>query len=228
MPTFAQIQRQIINCSACPRLVRYLDQISRQKVKRFRDWQYWGKPVPSFGTPKAQLLIVGLAPAAHGGNRTGRAFTGDRSGDWVYGALHQAGFANQPTSAHKNDGLKLLNCCITQAVHCAPPDNKPLGEEFAACRPYLLQELRLLKNVRVVVALGQIAFQTYLSARRELGLCVPAPAPRFGHGVCYKIDGVTLIGSYHPSQQNTFTGRLTKEMFQAVFQQARELVDQDM
>ena len=226
MPSFAQLQRQIVGCARCPRLVDYLGRISRDKVKRYREWTYWGKPVPSFGTPKARLLIVGLAPAAHGGNRTGRAFTGDRSGDWLYGALYAAGFANQPTSSRRNDGLVLRNCCITSAVHCAPPDNKPLREEFAACRPYLVQELQLLTRVRVVVALGHIAFQAYLSARRELGLDVPSPKPRFGHGVSYDLDGITLIGSYHPSQQNTFTGRLTRDMFHAVFQQARQLIDQ--
>lgn len=225
MPSFAQVQREIVSCSRCPRLVPYLERISREKVKRYQEWQYWGKPVPSFGDPKAQLLIVGLAPAAHGGNRTGRAFTGDRSGDWLYGALYEAGFANQPTSEHTKDGLKLLNCCIIQTIHCAPPDNKPLREEFSACRPYLLQELRLLKNVRVVVPLGQIAFQTYLTARRELNLSVPSPKPRFGHGVSYEMDGIMLIGSYHPSQQNTFTGRLSREMFQSVFQHARQIID---
>lgn len=226
MPSFTQLQRQIVGCARCPRLVDYLARISRDKVKRYREWTYWGKPVPSFGNAKARLLIVGLAPAAHGGNRTGRAFTGDRSGDWLYGALYAAGFANQPTSSHRKDGLVLRNCCITSAVHCAPPDNKPLREEFAACRPYLVQELQLLTRVRVVVTLGHIAFQAYLSARRELGLYVPSPKPRFGHGVSYDLDGVTLIGSYHPSQQNTFTGRLTRDMFQAVFQQARQLIDQ--
>lgn len=226
MPSFTQLQRQIVGCARCPRLVDYLARISRDKVKRYREWTYWGKPVPSFGNAKARLLIVGLAPAAHGGNRTGRAFTGDRSGDWLYGALYAAGFANQPTSSHRKDGLVLRNCCITSAVHCAPPDNKPLREEFAACRPYLVQELQLLKRVRVVVTLGHIAFQAYLSARRELGLYVPSPKPRFGHGLSYDLDGITLIGSYHPSQQNTFTGRLTRDMFQAVFQQARQLIDQ--
>jgi uracil-DNA glycosylase family 4 len=226
MPTFAQVQREIVSCSRCPRLVTYLERISREKVKRYREWKYWGKPVPSFGDPKAQLLIVGLAPAAHGGNRTGRAFTGDRSGDWLYGALFQAGFANQPTSEHAKDGLKLLNCCITQTIHCAPPDNKPLREEFIACRSYLVQELQLLKSILVVVTLGQIAFQAYLTARRELGLYVPSPKPRFGHGVRYEMDGIILIGSYHPSQQNTFTGRLTTDMFQSVFQQARNIVDE--
>jgi uracil-DNA glycosylase family 4 len=181
--------------------------------------------VPSFGDPQARLLIIGLAPAAHGGNRTGRIFTGDRSGDWLYGALHEAGFANQPTSIHKDDGLELTDCYISAAVHCAPPDNKPLPEEFAACRPYLLRELALLKQVRVVLALGQIAFAAYLTARRELGLSVPSPTPRFGHGSACQLDQVTLLGSYHPSQQNTFTGRLTREMFHGVFRQARETIE---
>jgi uracil-DNA glycosylase family 4 len=195
-------------------------------VKRYREWDYWGRPVPSFGDPQARLLIIGLAPAAHGGNRTGRVFTGDRSGDWLYGALYEAGFANQPTSIHKDDGLQLYDCYITAAVHCAPPENKPLPEEFAACRPYLLQELTLLKRVRVVMALGQIAFAAYLTARRESGLPILSPAPRFGHGCVFTLNETTLLGSYHPSQQNTFTGRLTREMFQAVFRTARKLVDQ--
>jgi uracil-DNA glycosylase family 4 len=182
--------------------------------------------VPSFGDLQARLLIIGLAPAAHGGNRTGRVFTGDRSGDWLYEALYAAGFANQPTSVHKDDGLQLRDCYITAAVHCAPPDNKPLPEEFAACRPYLLQELTLLRQVRVVVALGQIAFAAYLTARRELGLAIPSPVPRFGHGRAFSLDGITILGSYHPSQQNTFTGRLTREMFLAVFRNAQKLLEQ--
>jgi uracil-DNA glycosylase family 4 len=226
MTPLGRLQRRLINCSRCPRLVAHREQVAREKVKRYRDWDYWGRPVPSFGDPQARLLIIGLAPAAHGGNRTGRVFTGDRSGDWLYGALYAAGFASQPTSVHQDDGLELRNCYITAAVHCVPPDNKPLPEEFVACRPYLLQELSLLTRVRVVVALGQIAFAAYLTARRELGLAVPSPVPRFGHGHAYTLDGVTLLGSYHPSQQNTFTGRLTREMFQAIFRTAREWVEQ--
>lgn len=225
MPSLSSLQRSLVRCRDCPRLVEYRERIAVEKVKRYREWDYWGKPVPSFGAPDARLLIIGLAPAAHGGNRTGRIFTGDRSGDWLYGALHRAGFASQPTSTHRDDGLVLQDCYITAAVHCAPPDNKPLPEEFTACRPYLLQELTLLKQVRVVVALGQIAFAAYLTARRALSLPVPSPVPRFGHGTISPLsEGVTLIGSYHPSQQNTFTGRLTREMFQAVFDQARSLV----
>jgi uracil-DNA glycosylase family 4 len=226
MNSFLHLQHQITRCSRCPRLVAHREQIARDKVKRYREWDYWGRPVPSFGDSRARLLIIGLAPAAHGGNRTGRVFTGDRSGDWLYGALYEAGFANQPTSIHKDDGLQLHGCYITAAVHCAPPENKPLPEEFTACRPYLLQELTLLKHVRVVVALGQIAFAAYLAARRALGLPVSSPAPRFGHGHVSPLNEITLIGSYHPSQQNTFTGRLTREMFQTVFRTARKLVDQ--
>ena len=226
MRTLSQLQDHVIRCSHCPRLVAHRERIAREKVKRYREWDYWGKPVPGFGDPQARLLIIGLAPAAHGGNRTGRVFTGDRSGDWLYGALYEAGFASQPTSVHLDDGLELHDCYITAAVHCAPPDNKPLPEEFAACRPYLLQELALLAQVRVVMALGQIAFGAYLTARRELGYSVPSPAPRFGHGLAYALDDVTLLGSYHPSQQNTFTGRLTQEMFSSIFQHARALLDQ--
>jgi uracil-DNA glycosylase family 4 len=222
MNALSLLQRQIVVCSLCPRLVAYRERVAREKVKRYRDWDYWGRPVPGFGDPQARLLVIGLAPAAHGGNRTGRIFTGDRSGDWLYGALYEAGFATQPTSTHKDDGLQLIDCYITAAVRCAPPENKPLPEEFAACRPYLLRELSLLKNVRVVVALGQIAFSTYVAARRALHAPVPAPAPRFRHGGVYRFNQLTLISSYHPSQQNTFTGRLTREMFQSVFQQARE------
>lgn len=226
MPSLSSLQRSLVRCRDCPRLVEYRERIAVEKVKRYREWDYWGKPVPSFGDPDARLLIIGLAPAAHGGNRTGRIFTGDRSGDWLYGALHRAGFANQPTSTHQDDGLVLQDCYITAAVHCAPPDNKPLPEEFTACRPYLLQELTLLKQVRVVVALGQIAFAAYLIARRALFLPVPSPVPRFGHGTISPLsEGATLLGSYHPSQQNTFTGRLTHEMFQSVFDQARALIE---
>lgn len=227
MDAFRRLQARVVSCSLCPRLVAHRERVSQEKVKRYRDWDYWGKPVPSFGDPHARLLIIGLAPAAHGGNRTGRVFTGDRSGDWLYGALYEAGFANQPTSLHKDDGLQLRDCYITAAVHCAPPGNKPLPEEFVACRPYLGQELALLKKVRVVLALGHSAFSAYLAARKELQLPRPSPLPRFGHGSLYTFEQVTLLGCYHPSQQNTFTGRLTKEMFQAVFLQARKVIDGD-
>ena len=199
--------------------------MAHEKVKRHRNEQYWGKPVPSLGDRAARLYIVGLAPAAHGANRTGRMFTGDRSGDWLFGALHASGFANQPTATDVHDGLVLLDAYITAVVHCAPPDNKPLREEFEACRPYLLREMQLLKQIRVVVALGQLAFSQYLAARRLLSLDVPKPVPKFGHAAWYALDDVTLIGSYHPSQQNTFTGRLTRPMFHAVFRQARRIID---
>lgn len=225
MRSIRQLHSQVVSCSLCPRLVAYRERIAREKVKRYRDWEYWSKPVPSFGDAGARLLIIGLAPAAHGGNRTGRVFTGDRSGDWLYSALYETGFANQPTSLHSNDGLQLIDCYITAAVHCAPPNNKPLPEEFTSCRPYLLRELELLREVRVILALGQIAFSAYLTARKALQLPVPSPLPRFGHGSTHIFDQVTLLGSYHPSQQNTFTGRLTKEMFLSVFQRAREILD---
>jgi uracil-DNA glycosylase family 4 len=171
------------------------------------------------------LLVIGLAPAAHGGNRTGRIFTGDRSGDWLYRTLHRFGFANQARSTDRNDGLQLIDCYITAAVHCAPPDNKPTPGEFSNCRPYLLDELRLLKQVRVVVPLGSIAFKAYLAARKELGWQNPSPLPSFGHGKVVPLsDGTTIICSYHPSQQNTQTGRLTELMFDAVFRKARRRI----
>jgi uracil-DNA glycosylase family 4 len=220
----AAVQERIVDCFRCPRLVEHRERVGREKVRRYQEWEYWARPVPSFGDPEAHLLIIGLAPAAHGGNRTGRIFTGDRSGDWLYGALHEAGFANQPTSVHRDDGLRLSDCYITAAIHCAPPGNKPLLTEFANCRPYLLDELTLLSRVRVVVALGGIGFATYLSARRQLGMAVPSPLPKFGHGREYEMGGVTLLGSYHPSQQNTFTGKLTHEMLAAVFRRARDLL----
>ncbi|MGE0821402.1 MAG: uracil-DNA glycosylase [Candidatus Binatia bacterium] len=224
MFALANLQRKLTHCTHCSRLVSHRERTAQEKVKRYREWEYWGKPVPSFGDPHARVLIIGLAPAAHGGNRTGRMFTGDRSGDWLYSALYEAGFANQPTSVHKDDGLKLRDCYITAAVHCAPPQNKPSPEEFSACQSYLLQELRLLSRVCVVIALGKIAFTAYLTACRELGRDIPSPVPRFGHNRLFAIGGMSLIASYHPSQQNTFTGRLTREMFTAVFQQAKNLL----
>ena len=219
-------QNEIVDCRRCPRLVEYREEVARNKVRRFRDWEYWGRPVPSFGRVDARLLVVGLAPAAHGGNRTGRVFTGDRSGDWLYRALYSFGFANQPASTHRNDGLKLIDCYITAAVHCAPPGNKPLPPEFVNCRPYLLDELQRLKKIKVVVPLGLIGFKTYFEARKQLGWQNPAPAPPFGHGLSARLpDGVTVISSYHPSQQNTQTGKLTKEMLDDVFRQARAVLE---
>ena len=216
---------RITRCTRCPRLVAHREAIARSKRRQFHDWTYWGRPVPGFGDPDARLFVVGLAPAAHGGNRTGRVFTGDRSGDWLYEALHRFGFANQPHSTHRDDGLRLTDCYVAAVVRCAPPDNKPRPEEFAACRPYILEELRQLRKLRVAVALGKIAFDQYLHACRELGHPVPSPAPRFAHGAQYRFSwGVTLIGSYHPSQQNTFTRKLTRPMFHAVFKRASALL----
>jgi uracil-DNA glycosylase family 4 len=182
-------------------------------------------PVPSFGDPLARLLVIGLAPAAHGGNRTGRAFTGDQSGAWLYEALYTHGFANQPHSTHCHDGLTLHDCYITQVLHCAPPANKPTRQEIEACQPYMLAELQLLTNLRVCVALGRIAFEDCLRTYRQLGLALPSPTPRFGHSLLYKMPpNLTLIASYHPSQQNTYTGRLTRPMFYRIFTMAREVL----
>jgi len=214
------LQQEIIQCHLCPRLVEWREKIAREKVKRFQTDDYWGKPVPSLGSAETRLLIIGLAPAAHGGNRTGRIFTGDRSGDWLYRALYRAGFANQPTSVNKDDGLKLYDCYITALAHCAPPDNKPLPEEFRNCRPYLLREIEYLKDIRVVVALGQLAFQAALS---EFGYA--GKKPKFSHGAEVEVrDEKTLLASYHPSQRNTFTGTLTEAMFDAIFTRAREII----
>jgi uracil-DNA glycosylase family 4 len=219
-------QTEIVNCTRCPRLVEYRQQVAVTKVRRFRDWEYWGRPVPSFGAVSARLLIVGLAPAAHGGNRTGRMFTGDRSGDWLYRALHKAGFANQPHSIDRSDGLRLIDCYMTASIHCAPPDNKPLPTEYINCRPYLLEELGALKSVRVVVPLGLIAFKNYFAARKQMGWTNPAPLPLFGHGREAALpDGVTVVSSYHPSQQNTQTGKLTEAMLDAIFSRARTLLE---
>jgi len=227
MKSLKTLQKAIIQCRNCPRLVSYRERIAQQKRRQFMDWTYWGRPVPSFGDPQARLLLIGLAPAAHGGNRTGRIFTGDRSGDWLFRALHESGFANQPTSIQRGDGLALKDCYITAIIHCAPPDNKPAREEIFNCRAYLLEELRLLKRIRVVVSLGQIAFKCYLETCEELGWPPPSPRPRFGHGKVYPLNnGVTLIASYHPSQQNTFTGRLTRRMFQTIFAKTRRILDQ--
>jgi uracil-DNA glycosylase family 4 len=208
--------------------VRWREAVAQKPPRRYQAESYWAKPLPGFGDPNARLLIVGLAPAAHGGNRTGRIFTGDRSGDWLYGALYAAGFANQPESIHRRDGLRLADCYITAAVRCAPPENKPSRVEFQRCRPYLVEELRLFKTLRVVIALGKIAFDSFLAAHQENGGTVPKPRPRFGHGASILLpNGVTLICSYHPSQQNTFTGKLTRSMFHSVFQMARVALPRD-
>ena len=227
MRSLKVLHQTIADCTLCPRLTTYRREIARAKVKRFQAWDYWGRPIPGFGDPQARLFVLGLAPAAHGGNRTGRVFTGDRSGDWLYEALHTFGFANQPESTHRDDGLLLTDCYVAAAVRCAPPDNKPTKEEFDRCRPYLVEELRLLPQISVVVALGKIAFDEYLKGAKTLGHDTGKPLPKFGHGAAFPTPwGVTLLGSYHPSQQNTFTGRLTRPMFHSVFRQARKLLTQ--
>ncbi|WP_303674669.1 uracil-DNA glycosylase [Vampirovibrio chlorellavorus] len=231
---------EVTRCHQCPRLVAWRELVAESKVKRYADQLYWGRPVPSLGDPNARLLLVGLAPAAHGGNRTGRMFTGDRSGDWLYRALHKAGFANQPESINLSDGLHLKDCYITAVAHCAPPDNKLLPAEMARCRPYLSTELALLSNVKVIIALGKVAWDAILKEPTLFGPQAQAPTgkvikanaqkreakPAFGHGLVYELsNGLTLIGSYHPSQQNTFTGRLTEPMFDHVFALARRQLD---
>jgi uracil-DNA glycosylase family 4 len=219
------LQKKIVRCRLCPRLVHWREEVALVRTKRFADSDYWGKPIPGFGDPKARMLLLGLAPAAHGGNRTGRMFTGDRSGDWLYRALHKAGFANQPTSVSRDDGLKLSDCYVTASCRCAPPLNKLLPGELSNCRPYLLSELRLLKNLRVIVGLGRVGFDAAFSALAELGLARRKPRPGFGHGAEYQFEnGLTLIGSFHPSQQNTFTGRLTEPMLDAIFRRAHTLL----
>jgi uracil-DNA glycosylase family 4 len=226
MMELKRIQDEMVQCQRCPRLVNYRELIAQKKRRQFMDWTYWGRPVPSFGDPQARLLIIGLAPAAHGGNRTGRIFTGDRSGDWLFRTLYETGFANQPTSMHRGDGLTLKDCYITAIIHCAPPDNKPARQEIINCRSYLLDELKALKQVRVVVALGRIAFDKYLETCQALDWPRPSPRPMFGHGKVYKLDrSVILIASYHPSQQNTLTGRLTRRMLKTIFMKAHQLLD---
>jgi len=214
------LQNLIIECQKCPRLVDYLKDISKHKPKRYRDWDYWSKPLPSFGDPDARVLIVGLAPAAQGGNRTGRMFTGDRSGEWLFNALFKFGFANQPNSLRRDDDFKLNDGYITATIRCAPPQNKPLLEEIENCRPYFLKELDLLKKVKVFIPLGQIAFTQILKTLRQMGLGVPPLT--FGHGKVYPLpNGQTIITTYHPSQQNTQTGKLTRPMFHQIFKMVR-------
>ena len=198
------------------------ERVARERVARFRAWTYWGRAVPGFGDPCARLLVVGLAPAAHGGNRTGRVFTGDESGNWLYAALHRAGFASQPTSVARDDGLRLHDAFVTAVARCAPPDNKPTPAEIATCRRHLVAELEALDRLRVVVVLGRVAHAGFLAAAREYGMTVPRPVPAFAHGAEHRLSPeVTLVCSYHPSQQNTFTGRLTRAMLDDVFSRAR-------
>jgi len=226
MTMLEELNQNLTECRRCPRLVRWRETSAQNPPRRYLGEKYWAKPLPGFGDPQARVLIVGLAPAAHGGNRTGRMFTGDRSGDWLYGALHAAGFANQPESKHPDDGLRLNDCYITAAVHCAPPENKPTLIEFKRCRPYLIQELKLFRRLRVVIVLGKIAFDSFLAAYQANGGILSKPRPKFGHGATTVLpNGVRLISSYHPSQQNTFTGKLTKAMFQSIFDEARDALE---
>ena len=218
--SLAQVTAEVVSCRLCPRLVAWREQVGREKRAAFRDWTYWARPVPGFGDPNAALLILGLAPAAHGANRTGRMFTGDRSGDWLYGAMYRAGFANQPTSRSAEDGLELHGAYISACVRCAPPANKPTPEERDTCLPYLARELRLLRHVQVIVCLGKFAYD---GVAQVTGL---RRRPAFGHGVEARLaDGKTLLCSFHPSQQNTFTGKLTVPQFDAIFARARELLE---
>ncbi len=232
MDSLPLLHTNVIDCRACPRLVDWREEVAVTKRRAYREWEYWGKPVAGFGDPKARLLLVGMAPGAHGANRTGRIFSGDASGDFLYAALHRAGFANQPTSTHQDDGLILHDCYITAVARCVPPKNKPNAAEIAACRPFLQRELALLPNVQVVMPLGRIAFDGYVRALREMGH--PNPRLDFAHGALHEIDndlpselppGLTrILCAYHPSQQNTNTGRLTTAMMDTVLAQARGLL----
>jgi uracil-DNA glycosylase len=221
--SLAAVTEEVVHCVRCPRLVAWRASAAADPPARYQGETYWARPLPGFGDPRARLLVVGLAPAAHGGNRTGRIFTGDRSGDWLFRALHRAGFANQPTSVSRSDGLRLRGAYVSAVVRCAPPLNKPLPSERDNCISYLAREVRLLKSLRVVVALGSFAWDGFLRVARSLDVSVPSPRPRFGHLATVVVGPWTLIGSYHPSQQNTFTGKLTEPMFDAVFVQAAEL-----
>jgi uracil-DNA glycosylase family 4 len=216
------VQEEVCACRKCPRLVQYREKVAREKRRAFREWNYWGRGVPGFGDPHAQLFILGLAPAAHGANRTGRVFTGDRSGDFLYQALHKAGFANQPTSLHRDDGLELKNAYIAAAVRCAPPANKPLPAEILHCRGYLERELQILQP-RAVLALGKIAWDAYLEILKQRGQIESRAAHRFSHGAecAFADDLPRLFGVYHPSQQNTQTGRLTPAMYASVLKRIR-------
>jgi uracil-DNA glycosylase family 4 len=220
-----KLQKRVIRCQKCPRLISYLKEVCLHKPKRYRDWNYWSKPLPSLGDPNARVLIVGLAPAAQGGNRTGRMFTGDRSGEWLFGALYKFGFANQPNSIRRDDDFKLNACYITATIRCAPPKNRPLPDEIENCRPYFLRELDLLKKIEVIVPLGQIAFSQTLKSLRRQGIEISSP--NFGHGKRYDLpNGQTLITTYHPSQKNPQPGRLTRAMFHRIFRMVRDKLEE--
>ncbi len=222
----ADLQREIVHCKDCPRLVAHCQQVASSKRRAYRQWDYWGRPVPSLGDPQARLLLIGLAPGAHGANRTGRMFTGDSSGDFLYDALHETGFASQAASYSRNDGLHLRDCYITAAVRCAPPGNRPTRDEFVHCRGYLERELQLLPRVRAIIALGQLALDAYLDVLRDRGRSLRKKDWPFAHGASYRAPGesATLLCSYHPSQQNTRTGRLTKPMLVDVLEHAKTVL----
>jgi uracil-DNA glycosylase family 4 len=222
--TLDALTAEIVGCRACPRLVAWREEVAREKRAAFRDEEYWGRPVPGFGDPAARVLVAGLAPAAHGGNRTGRVFTGDRSGDWLFAAMHRAGFANRPESVRAGDGLELHDAYVAAAVRCAPPANRPTVEERDRCLPYLGRELALLERTRVIVVLGGFAYEAIWRVLGDLAVALPRPRPRFSHGLEVETERATILGCYHPSQQNTFTGRLTEPMIDAVFARARDLV----
>ena len=221
---FITLTGQIVTCERCPRLISHCREVAAIKRKAYLDWDYWGKPVPSFGDPSAQLLVLGLAPGAHGANRTGRMFTGDRSGEFLYRSLYKTGFASQPESLNARDGLELHDAWITASAHCAPPDNKPSPQELRECRPFLERELELLRNVRVVVALGKIAFDTWLSVLKSRRKIERVSDFRFGHGLLYDQLHPALLACYHPSQQNTSTGKLTQAMLDDVFAHAARII----
>jgi uracil-DNA glycosylase family 4 len=221
------LNREVVACTRCPRLVAYREQVAREKRRAYRDWEYWGKPVPGFGDPDARVLIMGLAPGAHGSNRTGRPFTGDASGNFMYPVLYETGFASQPTATDRNDGLTLKDLYITAAVRCAPPDNKPTPQELATCAPFLDREIAGLEKVKVVVALGKIGFDAYLNYLKRLGQLPSKKGYLFKHGAQYHVpDGKILLASYHPSNQNTQTGKLTRKMFLKIFREAARLAEQ--
>jgi uracil-DNA glycosylase family 4 len=220
------LNREVVGCTRCPRLVAYRERVAREKRRAYRECEYWGRPVPGFGDPDARVLIMGLAPGAHGSNRTGRPFTGDASGKFMYPVLYEIGFANQPTATDRNDGLKLKDLYITAAVRCAPPDNKPLPRELAECSTFLDRELAGMEKVKVVVALGKIGFDAYLKSLKRRSLLPSRQPYLFKHGAHYQMpDGKVLLASYHPSNQNTATGKLTREMFVTIFKQAAKLAD---
>lgn len=220
------LNKEVVACTRCPRLVAYREEVARVKRRAYLDWEYWGKPVPGFGDPHARVLIMGLAPGAHGSNRTGRPFTGDASGNFMFPVLYDTGFASQPTATDRNDGMKLKNLYITAAARCAPPDNKPLPQELAECSHFLDREMAGLTDVKVVVALGKIGFEAYLNYLQRKGLLSSKKAYAFKHGANYGMpDGKVLLASYHPSNQNTQTGKLTRKMFVEIFQEAARIAD---